>query len=53
MRHPLVPSLEVLGALSVNDLSAHSFFESNPERADHVAPHSSSYLSSSASSPTE
>lgn len=53
MRHPLVPSLGVLGALSVNDLSAHSFFGSNPESADHVAPHSSSYLSSSASSPTE
>lgn len=53
MRHSLVPSLEVLGAISVNDLSAHSFFGSNPESEDHVAPHSASYLSSSASSPTE
>ena len=53
MRHPLVPSLEVLGAISVSDLSAHSFFGSNPESEDHVAPHTSSYLSISTSSLTE
>lgn len=53
MRHKLVPSLEVLGAIAVSDLSAHSFFGSNPESEDHVAPHTSSYLSISASSLTE
>lgn len=41
MRHPLVPSLEVLGAIAVSDLSEHSFFGSNPEREDRTAPHSS------------
>lgn len=53
MRHPLVPSLEVLGAIAVGDLSAHSFFGSNPKSEDHAAPHSPSYLSLSASSLTE
>ena len=53
MRHPLVPSLEVLGTIAVSDLSAHSFFGSNPESEDQAAPHSSPYLSSSASSLTE
>lgn len=32
MRHPLVPSLEVLGAIALNDLSDHSFLGSNPEK---------------------
>ncbi|GEM_PF-3625871 len=41
MRHPLVPSLEVLGAIAVSDLSEHSFLGSNPEREDRAAPHSS------------
>ncbi|OFT62645.1 hypothetical protein HMPREF3159_03810 [Brachybacterium sp. HMSC06H03] len=42
MRHPLVPSLEVLGAISESDLSEQSFFGSNPEREDRAAQHSSS-----------
>lgn len=53
MRHPLVPSLEVLGAIAVSDLSAHSFFGSNPKSEDHATPYSYSYLSSSSSSRTE
>lgn len=42
MQHPLVPSLEVLGAISESDLSEQSFFGSNLEREDRSAPHSSS-----------
>lgn len=53
MRHPLVPSLEVLGAIAVGDLSAQSFFGSNPKSEDHATPDSSSYLSNSASSRPE
>ena len=53
MRHSLLPSLEVLGAIAVSDLSAQSFFGSNPKSEDHAAPYSSSYLSSSASSRPE
>ncbi|MGP9706666.1 hypothetical protein ACT3SQ_18295 [Brachybacterium sp. AOP42-C2-15] len=41
MRHPLVPSLRVLGAIAVSDLSEHSFLGSNPEREDRATPHSS------------
>lgn len=51
MRHPLVPSLEVPCAISVNDLSEHSFVGSNPEREDCAAPNSSASPSFAAPAP--
>lgn len=49
MRHPLVPSLGVLGAIAVSDLSEHSFFGSIPKSEHYAAPYSPSRLSSATS----
>jgi len=53
MRHWLVPSLEVLGAIPVRDLSDHSLFGSNPETEGHAKPNRSPYLPGATSSRTE